>query len=173
MSMNRMDQSTDQQLIANFNSDTMTQKEMKQIHSQQYNEIKKLKEEIEKGGKDLYETKLKVERYENIMLRDENEIKKLKKENDKLKQQYIDFKSNPIFSEARCGARRCRQFKELQDEIEKLKMMNSKILPGYEMCEVYKGRMMGIEAENKELKRKYNESANACTCCDPSQWDQM
>ena len=48
MSMNRMDQSTDQQLIANFNSDTMTQEEMKQIHSQQYNEIKQLKEENEK-----------------------------------------------------------------------------------------------------------------------------
>tara|TARA_R100000664_G_scaffold33070_3_gene49251 strand:+ start:5551 stop:5862 length:312 start_codon:yes stop_codon:yes gene_type:complete len=41
-----MDTAEDLQQIARFNSEIMTQEEMKQIYSQQYDEIKKLKEEI-------------------------------------------------------------------------------------------------------------------------------
>ena len=43
--MNRMDTAEDLQQIARFNSEIMTQEEMKQIYSQKYDEIKKLKEE--------------------------------------------------------------------------------------------------------------------------------
>ena len=40
-----MDTAEDLQQIARFNSEIMTQEEMKQIYSQKYDEIKKLKEE--------------------------------------------------------------------------------------------------------------------------------
>ena len=44
--MNRMDTAEDLQQIARFNSEIMTQEEMKQIYSQKNNEIKELKKEI-------------------------------------------------------------------------------------------------------------------------------
>jgi len=50
--MNRMDTAEDLQQIARFNSDIMTQEEMKQIYSQKNYEIKKLKEENEKLKKE-------------------------------------------------------------------------------------------------------------------------
>ena len=103
----------------------------------------------------------------SIISQTDQNIMALLAENKKLKEEIVDLKKNEkayenkLFCLQQSQKNHQEENKKLKEELELSRSFNERFREGHELCEVYKGRCSGIEAENEKLNKFYEKITEA------------